>query len=103
LGEWAKFGSDNLQVTLAPDGTATFKDVAGWDKVTTWSANWSLMTPSTAMIVLQKQLESHGNFEFGHYIGEAMTFTLRPDGRTATIRINDYETKLCRSLSDCGT
>lgn len=102
VGEWATFSTDNLQMTLAPDGSVVFTDRAGWDKVDVWSGTWSLSTATTAMIVLQKELELTGNFEFGHYIGQDYLFVISPNQRTATISMNNFDVKLCRSLADCS-
>jgi serine/threonine protein kinase, bacterial len=72
-----------MAVTLAPDGSAYYKAWLGVANGTNWSATWSPMTSTTAMIVLTTQLESHGDTDptFLHrYPGEAFTFTLQPHG-----------------------
>lgn len=50
---------------------------------TKWSATWSVMTDTTAMIVLTKKLESevdNSDSFLVRYEGEAFTFSLRTDG-----------------------
>jgi serine/threonine-protein kinase len=80
FGEW---GQHSMSVTLAPDGSAHYAVWSGVANGTSWSATWSAMTSTTAMVVVAKQLESHGDTSDGwldRYPGEAFTFTLRPDG-----------------------
>ncbi|MBP1822970.1 serine/threonine protein kinase [Mycobacterium sp. OAE908] len=79
-GEW---GQHATSVTLAPDGSAHYAVWSGVANGTSWSATWSAMTSSTAMIVLTTEMESHGDTAtqwLNRYSGEAFTFTLRPDG-----------------------
>lgn len=79
-GEW---GQHATSVTLAPDGTARYAVWSGVANGTSWSATWSAMSSTTAMIVLTEELESHGdtsNLWLNRYGGEAFTFTLRSDG-----------------------
>jgi hypothetical protein len=80
FGEW---GSHARSVTLAPDGSAHYFASQGAVKGASWSATWSPMTSTTAMIVLATQLNSYGDTSdpwVHRYSGEAFTFTLRPDG-----------------------
>jgi serine/threonine protein kinase, bacterial len=86
FGEWGQY---SVSVTLAPDGSAHYAVTSGYDAAsgafnsTSWSATWSPMTSTTAMIVLTKQLESTGDTNtqgLNRYSGEAFTFTLRSDG-----------------------
>ncbi|HTX94017.1 MAG TPA: hypothetical protein VME67_03750 [Mycobacterium sp.] len=80
FGEW---GQHSTSVTLAPDGSAHYAVWLGVANGTSWSAPWSAMTSTTAMIVMATQLESHGDTSsqwLHRYSGEAFTFTLRPDG-----------------------
>lgn len=79
-GEW---GQHSTSITLAPDGTAHYATWLGAANGVSWSATWSTMSATTAMIVLSKQVESHGDTDtqwLHRYPGEAFTFTLRPDG-----------------------
>jgi hypothetical protein len=46
------------------------------------------------MIVLKKELESTGNFEFGHYIGQVCLFAISPNQRTVTISMKNFDVKL---------
>jgi serine/threonine protein kinase, bacterial len=80
VGMW---GQHSTSVTLAPDGSAHYAVWLGVANGTSWSATWSAMTSTTAMIVMATQLESHGDTSsqwLHRYSGEAFTFTLRPDG-----------------------
>jgi hypothetical protein len=80
FGEW---GQHATSVTLAPDGSAHYAVSEGAMNSTSWSATWSPMTSTTAMIVLTKQLDAYGDTTSQwliRYPGEAFTFTLRPDG-----------------------
>jgi hypothetical protein len=87
-----------MSVTLAPDGSAYYKAWLGVANGTSWSATWSPMTSTTAMIVLTTQLESHGDTDtnFLHrYPGEAFTFTLQPDGYATITTPSGQPTTLC--------
>lgn len=80
FGEW---GQHATSVTLAPDGSAHYVVTEGAMNSTSWSATWSPMTSTTAMIVLATQLDSRGDSTSEwliRYPGEAFTFTLRTDG-----------------------
>jgi serine/threonine protein kinase, bacterial len=82
FGEW---GQHSTSVTLAPDGSAHYVVTQGAMNSTSWSATWSPMTSTTAIIVLTKQLDSREGANYNddfliRYPGEAFTFTLRPDG-----------------------
>jgi serine/threonine protein kinase, bacterial len=95
FGEW---GQHSMSVTLAPDGSAYYKAWLGVANGTSWSATWSPMTSTTAMIVLTTQLESHGDTDtnFLHrYPGEAFTFTLQPDGYATITTPSGQPTTLC--------
>lgn len=90
VGEW---GQHAMTVTLAPDGTAHYAMSSGFNpdlgefNGIAWSATWSPMTATTAMIVLTKQLDATGDttgFKWVRHEGEALTFTLI-SGRYATI------------------
>jgi hypothetical protein len=100
FGEW---GQHSMAVTLAPDGSAYYK---AWSRVangTSWSATWSPMTSTTAMIVLTTQLESHGDTDsnFLHrYPGEAFTFTVQPDGYATITTPSGQPTSLCPRGAD---
>jgi serine/threonine protein kinase len=95
FGEW---GQHSMSVTLAPDGSAYYKAWLGVANGTSWSATWSPMASTTAMIVLTTQLESHGDTDtnFLHrYPGEAFTFTLQPDGYATITTPSGQPTTLC--------
>src|SRR6202011_5271100 len=80
FGEW---GQHSTSVTLSPDGSAHYAVWLGISNGTSWSATWSAMTSTTAMIVMATQLDSHGDTSdqwLHRYSGEAFTFRLRPDG-----------------------
>ncbi|MGH3634580.1 MAG: hypothetical protein ACRDTS_10910 [Mycobacterium sp.] len=80
FGEW---GQHATSVTLAPHGSAHYAVSEGAMNSTSWSATWSPMTSTTAMIVLTKQLDAYGDTTSQwliRYAGEAFTFTLQPDG-----------------------
>ncbi|PJE04047.1 serine/threonine-protein kinase [Mycobacterium sp.] len=80
FGEW---GQHATSVTLAPDGSAHYVVTQGAMYSTSWSATWSPMTSTTAMIVLTAQLDSRGDASGSgliRYPGEAFTFTLQPNG-----------------------
>jgi serine/threonine protein kinase, bacterial len=95
FGEW---GQHSMSVTLAPDGSAYYKAWLGVANGTSWSATWSPMTSTTAMIVLTTQLESHGDTDtnFLHrYPGEAFTFTLQRGGYATITTPSGQPTTLC--------
>jgi serine/threonine-protein kinase len=94
-GEW---GQHSTSVTLAPDGSAHYAVWSGVANGTSWSATWSAMTSTTAMIVLATQLESHGDTTsqwLDRYSGEAFTFTLRPDGYATITNPTGQPVTLC--------
>jgi serine/threonine-protein kinase len=94
-GEW---GQHSTSVTLAPDGSAHYAVWSGAANGTSWSATWSAMTSTTAMIVLTTQLESHGDTTsqwLDRYSGEAFTFTLRPDGYATITNPTGQPVNLC--------
>jgi serine/threonine protein kinase len=95
FGEW---GQHATSVTLAPDGSAHYVVTEGAMYNTSWSATWSPMTSTTAMVVLSTQLESHvdvtDNFLI-RYPGEAFTFTLRPDGYATITAPSGQPITLC--------
>jgi len=85
-GEWSQHATS---VTLAPDGSAHYLVSSGYDaasgtfNTTAWSATWSPVTPTTAMIILATQLEDKGDTTaawWQRHSGQAFTFTLRSDG-----------------------
>jgi serine/threonine-protein kinase len=85
-GEWSQHATS---VTLAPDGSAHYAVSSGYDAASgafnsiAWSATWSPMTSTTAMIVLTKQLDARGDTtgpQWIRYAGEALTFTLSSGG-----------------------
>jgi serine/threonine protein kinase, bacterial len=87
-----------MSVTLPPDGSAYYKAWLGVANGTSWSATWSPMTSTTAMIVLTAQLESRGDSDslFLHrYPGEAFTFTLQSDGYATITTPSGQPITLC--------
>jgi hypothetical protein len=100
FGEW---GQHSMSVTLAPDGSAHYAVWEGVANGTSWSATWSPITSIKAMIVVSKQLESHGDssgLDLDRYSGEAFTFTVRSDGyATITAPSGDPITLCPRSTS----
>jgi serine/threonine protein kinase, bacterial len=94
-GEW---GQHSTSVTLAPDGSAHYAVWLGVSNGTSWSATWSAMTSTTAMIVLTTQLDSHGDTAsewLDRYSGQAFTFTLRPDGYATITAPSGQPITLC--------
>ncbi|MGO4445077.1 serine/threonine-protein kinase [Mycobacterium sp. 2YAF39] len=94
FGEW---GQHSMAVTLVPDGSAYYKVWSGVANGASWSATWSPMTSSTAMIVLTMQSESHGEIDYHlhRYPGEAFTFTLQPDGYATITTPSGQPMTLC--------
>jgi hypothetical protein len=79
-GGWQHHG---LTVTLAPDGSASYEAYLGVANAASWSATWSPMSPTTAMVVIAALQDSRGDTSghwFARYRGEVLTFTLIPDG-----------------------
>ena len=101
-GEW---GQHAMSITLAPDGSAHYAVSSGFDATSgefngiAWSATWSPMTSTTAMIVLTKQLDATGDTtgnRWSRYPGEALTFTLIAGGyATITEPPSDEPITLC--------
>jgi serine/threonine-protein kinase len=80
FGEW---GQHSMSVTLAPDRSAHYAVWSGAANGTSWSATWSAITSTTAMIILTTRLESHRDATdqwLDRYTGQAFSFMLRPDG-----------------------
>ena len=109
LGEWGMHG---MSVTLAPDGSAQYKAWLGTPIGVTWSATWSPMTESTAMVVLATQTESHGGaaqkslytpegltWIDGHD-GQALIFLLRTDGYATITSPSGKAVVLCPETTD---
>ena len=70
---------------------------------TSWSATWSPMTSTTAMIVMATQLDSHGDTTsqwLHRYGGEAFTFTLRADGYATITGPSGEPITLCPRSTD---
>jgi serine/threonine-protein kinase len=75
VGFYGEWGQHSTSVTLAPDGSAHYAVWSGVANGTSWSATWSPMTSTTAMIVLATRLESHGDTtcqRLDRYSGEAL-------------------------------
>ena len=109
FGEWGMHG---MSVTLAPDGSAHYRAWLGVPLGVTWSATWSPMTSTTAMIILTTQTESHGGaaqrslytpegltWIDGHS-GQALAFTLRGDGYATVQNPSGKLVTLCPNPAD---
>jgi serine/threonine protein kinase, bacterial len=94
-GEWSQHATS---VTLVPDGTAHYVVTEGAMYYTKWSATWSLMSDTSAMIVLTKNLGSEVDNSspfLDRYEGEAFTFSLRSDGYATITDPNGKPITLC--------
>ena len=101
-----------MSVTLAPDGSAVYMAWLGTPIGVSWSATWSPMTSTMAMIVLTTRTESHGDASLrsgynshaltwldGHN-GQALTFMLRNDGYATIQSPSGESVDLCPQRAD---